>query len=71
MIRSGSKGNWFNISQVTGLVGQQNVMGKRLEKHWGGRTLPHYRRTGWLSASTDTVSTGIDMADTDKVLDDA
>ena len=68
MIRSGSKGNWYNISQVTGLVGQQNVNGRRLEKHFGGRTLSHFRRTGYLSQSPDTISTNIDINDHEKVL---
>jgi DNA-directed RNA polymerase II subunit RPB1 len=42
VIRSGAKGNFFNITQVTGVVGQQNVVGSRIQKTYGGRTLPHY-----------------------------
>lgn len=42
IILSGSKGNFFNITQVTGAVGQQNVNGNRILKTFGGRTLPHY-----------------------------
>ncbi len=42
IILSGSKGNFFNITQVTGAVGQQNVNGHRILKTFGGRTLPHY-----------------------------
>tara|TARA_B110000483_G_scaffold242949_1_gene330566 strand:+ start:5749 stop:8451 length:2703 start_codon:yes stop_codon:yes gene_type:complete len=30
-ISSGSKGDWVNITQITGLLGQQNVSGKRIE----------------------------------------
>jgi hypothetical protein len=42
VIKSGAKGNFFNITQVTGVVGQQNVVGNRIPKTYGGRTLPHY-----------------------------
>lgn len=42
IVKSGSKGNDFNITQITGLVGQQNVSGNRIEKQFGGRTLPHF-----------------------------
>ena len=41
MIKSGAKGNDFNIAQITGVVGQQNIGGKRIQKIFGGRTLPH------------------------------
>lgn len=41
---SGSKGDFFNITQITGLLGQQNITGKRVTEHIsnGRRTLPHY-----------------------------
>lgn len=43
-ITSGSKGDWFNITQITGLLGQQNVSGGRIEEtlNYGTRTLLHY-----------------------------
>ena len=43
-VNSGSKGDFFNIAQVTGLLGQQNLMGKRVNPvlNNGKRTLPHY-----------------------------
>ena len=43
-MNSGSKGDFFNIAQVTGLLGQQNLMGKRVTPvlNNGKRTLPHY-----------------------------
>lgn len=43
-VKSGSKGDWFNIAQITGLLGQQNLQGKRVQKtlNNGQRTLPHY-----------------------------
>jgi DNA-directed RNA polymerase beta' subunit len=43
-IMAGSKGDVFNIAQITGLLGQQNIDGQRIPKHLsdGTRTLPHY-----------------------------
>lgn len=43
-IRSGAKGDFFNIAQITGLVGQQNLECGRAAKMLsnGTRTLPHY-----------------------------
>lgn len=41
---SGSKGDYFNISQITGLLGQQHITGKRIAYGMNHRTraLPHY-----------------------------
>ena len=41
---SGSKGDFFNIAQITGLLGQQNLRGQRVPKFLNHerRTLPHY-----------------------------
>jgi DNA-directed RNA polymerase beta' subunit len=40
---SGSKGDFFNIAQITGLLGQQNLMGGRISPMlYGDRTLYHY-----------------------------
>lgn len=43
-VTSGSKGEFFNITQITGMLGQQMHMNKRIEKNInkGKRTLPHY-----------------------------
>lgn len=43
-VRSGSKGDFFNIAQITGLLGQQNIVGKRVNPSLNNntRTLPHY-----------------------------
>ena len=43
-VNSGSKGDFFNISQITGLLGQQLLKGKRVPKQLSHnrRTLPHY-----------------------------
>lgn len=43
-VNSGSKGDFFNIAQITGLLGQQNLKGARVVPvlNHGKRTLPHY-----------------------------
>jgi DNA-directed RNA polymerase beta' subunit len=43
-VNSGSKGDFFNIAQITGLLGQQNLRGQRVKPvlNNGRRTLPHY-----------------------------
>lgn len=43
-VDSGAKGDYFNIAQITGLLGQQNLEGERVPKtlNHGKRTLPHY-----------------------------
>jgi len=43
-VTSGSKGEYFNITQITSMLGQQMHMGKRMQKtlNRGKRTLPHY-----------------------------
>jgi DNA-directed RNA polymerase beta' subunit len=48
IIKSGAKGDFLNITQVTGTVGQQNVSGERIPKTYYGRTLPHYLPSGKL-----------------------
>jgi DNA-directed RNA polymerase II subunit RPB1 len=41
---SGAKGDYFNIAQITGLLGQQNLSGQRIQPLLSNntRTLPHY-----------------------------
>ena len=39
-----SKGSNINISQIMGVVGQQNLCGKRIPNTWTDRTLPHFKR---------------------------
>jgi DNA-directed RNA polymerase beta' subunit len=43
-VNSGSKGDFFNIAQITGLLGQQNLKGKRIPLflNHGRRSIPHY-----------------------------
>ncbi|KAI9824170.1 MAG: DNA-directed RNA polymerase II subunit rpb1 [Phylliscum demangeonii] len=44
MARSGSKGTTINISQMTAVVGQQSVEGKRIPFGFSYRTLPHFTK---------------------------
>lgn len=44
MARSGSKGSTINISQMTALVGQQSVEGKRIPFGFKYRSLPHFTK---------------------------
>ena len=55
MIRSGAKGDWVNITQVTGLVGQQNVSAQRIPKNYGNRTLAYYKKQGRLINDPDNL----------------
>ena len=43
-VYSGSKGDFFNIAQITGLLGQQNLKGQRINPMLNNntRSLPHY-----------------------------
>ena len=43
-ITSGSKGDYFNIAQITGLLGPQNLTGARIPPvlNDNTRTIPHY-----------------------------
>lgn len=51
MARSGSKGSSINISQMTALVGQQMVEGKRIPFGFKYRTLPHFTKDDYSPAS--------------------
>jgi DNA-directed RNA polymerase II subunit RPB1 len=44
-VTSGSRGDFFNIAQITGILGQTNVGGQRIQPilNKGKRTLPHYQ----------------------------
>jgi len=58
-VNSGSKGDFFNISQLTGLLGQQNLLGGRVipSLNHGKRTLYHYP-FGKLSTDAEYESKG-------------
>lgn len=59
-VTSGSKGDYFNIAQLTGLLGQQNLGGKRIPKmlNRGKRTMPHYPLDEPLSIEAEFESRG-------------
>lgn len=44
MARTGARGSGLNIGQMTAALGQQSVRGKRIEKGYQGRALPHFER---------------------------
>jgi DNA-directed RNA polymerase II subunit RPB1 len=51
MARSGSKGSGINIAQMTALVGQQSVEGKRIPFGFKYRTLPHFTKDDYSPES--------------------
>ncbi|KNH03665.1 RNA polymerase IIA largest subunit [Perkinsela sp. CCAP 1560/4] len=51
MIKAGSKGNDMNISQIGGIVGQQNCEGKRIKFGFRRRTLPCFVRDDYGAES--------------------
>jgi len=42
MTRSGARGSTINIGQMAACLGQQSVRGKRIERGYMNRTLPHF-----------------------------
>ena len=59
-VKSGSKGDFFNIAQITGLLGQQNLRGSRIQPilNHGKRTLPHYPFPEQMSIEMEYESKG-------------
>ena len=47
-VMSGSKGDFFNIAQLTAMLGQQNIEGGRIQPcmSHGKRTMPHFHTSG-------------------------
>ncbi len=43
MARSGARGSFLNLTQMTGCVGQQSVRGERIMRGYSDRTLPHFQ----------------------------
>ncbi len=44
MARCGARGNPLNIAQMTAIVGQQALRGKRIDHGYKGRTLPYFKQ---------------------------
>lgn len=59
-VGSGSKGDFFNIAQITGLLGQQNLRGSRIQPtlNNGKRSLPHYPFPGQMTREMEYESKG-------------
>ncbi len=59
-VSAGSKGDYFNIGQITGLLGQQNLEGKRIPLYLnqGRRSLPHYKLNKKISIDEEYESRG-------------
>ncbi|KAL9620482.1 MAG: hypothetical protein Q9160_004951 [Pyrenula sp. 1 TL-2023] len=51
MARAGSKGSTINIAQMTAIVGQQSVEGKRIPFGFKYRTLPHFAKDDYSAQS--------------------
>lgn len=51
MARSGSKGSAINIAQMTAIVGQQAVEGKRINFGFKYRSLPHFAKDDYSAPS--------------------
>ena len=43
MARCGARGNVLNIAQMTAIVGQQALRGRRIDRGYKGRTLPYFK----------------------------
>ncbi|OYT42157.1 MAG: DNA-directed RNA polymerase subunit A' [Candidatus Aenigmarchaeota archaeon ex4484_224] len=43
MAKSGARGDIVNLVQTAAMVGQEMVMGERIERGYHGRTFPHFR----------------------------
>mmetsp|Transcript_29490 Transcript_29490/g.39227 ORF Transcript_29490/g.39227 Transcript_29490/m.39227 type:complete len:562 (+) Transcript_29490:326-2011(+) len=56
MVKSGSKGNTNNISQIMACCGQQNVEGKRIAFGFNKRSLPHFTKDDYSAESKGFVA---------------
>lgn len=67
MARSGARGNVLNIAQMSAVVGQQALRGKRIERGYRDRTLSYFRRGDLTPAARGFIShsfkTGMDPAE--------
>lgn len=70
-VESGSKGDYFNIAQITGLLGQQTLVGNRIKKtlNNGLRSLVHYPLQEKLSIEDEYKSRGFITNSFEKGLD--
>ena len=50
-ITSGAKGKLLNMRQISGIVGQQDIWGKRISFKYTDRTLPHFSKFDYSAKS--------------------
>ncbi len=58
MAESGAKGSMINTTQMTAVVGQETILGKRIMGGYLHRTLPHFRKNDLSPLSHGFVSRG-------------
>lgn len=51
MANAGSKGSKLNITQISGILGQQSIDGKRVPNLFNNRTLPHFFKSNSSAVS--------------------
>jgi DNA-directed RNA polymerase subunit A' len=44
MARSGARGSFVNLVQTAALIGQETIMGERMERGYYDRTFPHFKQ---------------------------
>ncbi|MFH8086293.1 MAG: DNA-directed RNA polymerase subunit A' [Candidatus Aenigmatarchaeota archaeon] len=44
MAKSGARGSLVNLVQTAAVIGQETVMGERMERGYQGRTFPHFKK---------------------------
>ncbi len=58
MVKSGARGDLVNIVQTAAMVGQEMVMGERVERGYHQRTFPHFKKGDISLEATGFVSKG-------------
>ncbi|MBI2676077.1 MAG: DNA-directed RNA polymerase subunit A' [Candidatus Aenigmarchaeota archaeon] len=58
MAKSGAKGSFINISQMIAGVGQETILGERINSGYIGRTLPHFMANDLSATSRGFVGRG-------------
>ncbi|MFZ8830532.1 MAG: DNA-directed RNA polymerase subunit A' [Candidatus Aenigmatarchaeota archaeon] len=56
MVRCGARGSLINLLQIVGLIGQEMIMGERIERGYYKRTFPHFKPNDKSLASKGFVS---------------
>jgi len=58
MVKSGARGSLVNMVQTAAMVGQEMVMGERIERGYYQRTFPHFKKGAVSLEATGFVSRG-------------